>query len=111
MHIANLKKFVPTQEKFLNRKTYEAPLPIKDSENVTTVYLVDDILSLKWERNKRSFLIKWEGYDDPTWEPEEQLRESEDFEFYLEQYLEEIENGMRRVLKQTKGRNMKARAK
>ena len=110
VHIANLKKFVPTQEKFLNRKTYEVPLPIKDSENVT-VYLVDDILSLKWERKKRSFLIKWEGYDDPTWEKEEILRESPDFIPHLEEYLLRVQNNIQQPLRASKRKNPKGRVK
>ena len=49
IHIANLKRYIPTQERFLNRENYVVPQPLKDSEDVT-VYLVEDILSLKWEK-------------------------------------------------------------
>ena len=110
VHIANLKKFEVNPERFLDRQDLSVPKPLIDSQG-ESVFLVDDILSMKTFRRKRKFLIKWKGYDDPTWEPEEQLRESKDFEGYLDQYLEEIEMGVRQVLKQTKSRNMKARAK
>ena len=86
IHIANLKKYIPTQERFLNRENFVVPQPLKDSEDVT-VYLVEDILSLKWERKKRYFLIKWEGYDDPSWEKEELLREYPDFIPHLEELI------------------------
>jgi len=75
------------------------------------VYLVEDIINMKKMGKKKLFLIKWTGYDDPSWEPEELLRESKDFEEHLEIYLDEILNGTKVVLKQSKGRNMKARPK
>ena len=104
-----IEKIKPTQEKFLNRKTYEVPQPIKDSEDVT-IYLVDDILSLKWERKKRFFLIKWEGYDDPTWEKEDILRESPDFIPHLEEYyLQRVQNNIQQPLRASKRKNPKAR--
>ena len=66
---------------------------------------------MKIERKKRFFLVKWTGYDDPSWEPEELLRESKDFESYLDEYLDEVVSGRRLVLKRSRGRNMKARIK
>ena len=71
----------------------------------------EDIINMKKMGKKRWFLIKWTGYDDPSWEPEELLRESKDFEEHLEIYLDEIVNGTKVVLRQSKGRNMKARPK
>ncbi len=87
------------------------PQPIQDSEQ-QTVYLLDDILDMKTIRKKRQFLIKWTGYGDPSWEPEELLRQSIDFVPYLEQYLEEIKFGIRKDLKHLKNRrNEKAKPK
>ena len=110
VHIANLKKFVVNPEKFLERKELSVPEPMKDSQG-ETVYAVDEILNVKIERKKRFFLVKWTGYDDPSWEPEELLRESKDFESYLDEYLDEVVSGRRLVLKRSRGRNMKARIK
>ena len=56
IHIANLKKYEPTQERFLNRISFQIPAPLKDSE-METVYKVDDIMSVKTDRKKRYFLI------------------------------------------------------
>ena len=108
IHIANLKKYIPTQERFLNRENYVVPQPLKDSEDVT-VY--EDILSLKWERKKRYFLIKWEGYDDPSWEKEELLRDSPDFIPHLEEYLQRVQDNKIKPLRASKRKHPKARIK
>ena len=60
IHIANLRAYVETPDRFLGRKEYEVPEPRKDSEQ-ETVYLVDDILDVRTIRGKRMFLIKWTG--------------------------------------------------
>jgi hypothetical protein len=74
--------------------------------------LVDDILDVRKLRNKREFLIKWTGYEDPSWEPEHLLRDSKDFIPHLEKYLEQVENGERKLLKHLKNkRNAKAQIK
>ena len=89
----------------------EIPSPIHDSEH-QTVYLLDDILDMKTIRRKRLFLIKWTGYEDPSWEPEELLRESSDFIPHLEQYLQEIDCGIRNKMKHMQSRrNTKAKPK
>lgn len=36
-------------------------------------YTVEEILAHKFTQTGRKFLIKWEGYDTPTWEPEKHL--------------------------------------
>lgn len=38
-------------------------------------YQVEDILDVRVVRNKRQFLVKWEGYpiQEATWEPESNL--------------------------------------
>ena len=64
----------------------------EDEENVEeeeTFYVVEKILDHKEDvrkrRNKLSLLIKWQGYDEPTWETEENMRESinDDVDTYL----------------------------
>ena len=110
MHIANLRTFIATPERFLGRIRDIIPDPVKDSQG-ETVYMVDDIINMKVEKKKRFFLVKWTGYDDPSWESEELLRESEDFEVFVDEYLEEIGAGRRVILKMSKGRRMNARAK
>ena len=111
IHIANLKKYVDLPERFINQDSMTVPLPIKDSQN-ESVFLVDDILDVRNVRNKREFLIKWTGYEDPSWEPEHLLRESVDFIPHLEKYLEQIDNGEKEKLKHLKNRrNVKAHIK
>ena len=110
IHIANLKKYEVNPERFMDRKNLSVPDPLKDSQG-ETVYMVEDIINMKKLGKKRLFLIKWTGYDDLSWEPEDLLRESKDFEEHLEIYLDEIVNGTKIVLKQNKGRNMKAKPK
>jgi len=110
VHIANLKKFVENPERFLDREDLSVPAPLVDSQG-ETVYEVDDIVNMKMVRNKRLFLIKWKGYDDPSWEPEKLLRESKDFEEHLDYYRGEGADGSRGGWKESKGRNRKARPK
>ncbi len=111
IHIANLKLYNTNPEKFLERKEIDIPIPIKDSEN-ETVYLVDSILDMKTIRNKREFLIKWTGYELPSWEKEAQLRASPEFAEHLDQYLEELEEGKIEVLHHNKSkRNPKGKIK
>jgi len=111
IHIANLKKYVELPERFLDQESMVVPLPVKDSQN-ESVFLVDDILDVRKLRNKREFLIKWTGYEDPSWEPEHLLRDSKDFIPHLEKYLEQVENGERKLLKHLKNkRNAKAQIK
>ena len=111
IHIANLKKYTENPERFLDRRDYTVPQPLKDTEQ-ETVYMVDEILNVKTERKKRWFLIKWTGYDDPSWEKEEILRASSGFEPHLDQFLEEIENGTRMKMKRNVNkRNSKAKIK
>ena len=92
IHASNLKLYSTNPEKFLNRDVYTVPEPILDSQN-ETVYMVDDIISMKVVRGKREFLIKWAGYKDPSWEPEKLMRESEDFIPHIEEFLKEVQEG------------------
>ena len=47
-------------------------------------FLVEDVLNHKRTRSGLRFLIKWEGYPDPTWEPPENLKDNISYEDYLE---------------------------
>ena len=40
-----------------------------------TLYAVDRILNMKWERGARMYLVRWQGYGekDDTWEPMDNL--------------------------------------
>ena len=111
IHIANLKMYNTNPEKFLEREANNIPLPTKDSEN-ETVYLVDDILDMRTTRNKREFLIKWTGYELPSWEKESQLRASPEFAEHLDQYLQELQEGKMKLLHHNKSkRNPKGKIK
>ena len=113
IHIANLKRFEENvnPERFLHREKFDVPLPILDSQD-ESVFLVEDILNMKTMRRKREFLIKWVGFELPSWEPEENLRASDDFIPHLEEYLRGLEEGRLRLAARPKGRkNFKARIK
>ena len=53
------------------------------------MYVVEKILDhredVRKKKNKMSFLIKWKGYNEPTWESETKMRETinDDVETYL----------------------------
>ena len=37
------------------------------------MYYVEDILRIRKRGGRTEYEIKWEGYDDPTWEPERHI--------------------------------------
>ena len=77
-----------------------------------TVYLVDDIIDMRTFKRKKQFLIKWSGFEDPSWEDEKLLRDSPDFIPFLDKYIAEIESGSKTVLKHSKNkRNVKGKIK
>ena len=57
------------------RKHYEET---EETDSEDSIYMIEEILKVKIRRNKRYFLIKWEGYphSQNTWEPEENLDSS-----------------------------------
>ena len=77
----------------------------KKSDKSETLYVVEKILDhredSKRRKNKISLLIKWKGYDEPTWESEVSMRESinDDVDSYLKK---------NRVIKKTKSKKGKA---
>ena len=61
-----------TNTKKANNKTKTDECTHK--EDGTEVYIVEGILNHMRKRNNKWLLIKWKGYDVPTWEPEETMR-------------------------------------
>jgi len=51
---------------------------------------VEEILDSRRIRGQLQYLVKWTGFADPTWEPEENLIEVEAFDNYHERYLEQL---------------------
>ena len=41
----------------------------KEQDFSDNMYIVEEILDSKFENDVEMFLIKWEDYEDPTWEP------------------------------------------
>ena len=48
------------------------PLPIIDNDGHER-FIVEKVLQHKFHRKKTLFLVKWLGYNEPTWEPREFL--------------------------------------
>jgi hypothetical protein len=49
-------------------------------------YVVESILKHKGELKRKGtvpFLVKWEGYDEPAWEPWKNVRDNEHLHAYL----------------------------
>ena len=59
------------RNKFPNRVA-DPPPPFTDKEGHKR-YIVEKVISQRLRRGKRHFLVKWQGYVEPTWEPEEFL--------------------------------------
>ena len=86
-NITALKKF--HQNEFEGRYTPPPP-PITDLDGFER-YIVEKILAHKRTRRGTKFLVKWVGYPDATWEPEEFLKNEigEDLE-PLKEYKEAV---------------------
>ena len=52
-------------------------------ENSNNVYVVEAILDNKKERNKYFFLVKWVGYEETTWEPLENIKQTQVLKEYM----------------------------
>ena len=48
------------------------PLPLIDLDGHER-YIVSEVLNQRMYRGRKQYLVKWEGYADPTWEPEAYL--------------------------------------
>ena len=53
-------------------RTQPAPPPLTDADGHTR-YIVEKVLSHKKRGRRTQYLVKWKGYRDATWEPEEYL--------------------------------------
>ena len=44
---------------------------VSENSDSEEEYVVEKILEVKFpvNKDKRKFLVKWQSYDDPTWEP------------------------------------------
>jgi len=62
------------------------PLPVivKGEEE----WEVEEILDSRRIRGQLQYLVKWRGFADPMWEPEENLTEVEAVDTYHERYPE-----------------------
>ena len=48
------------------------PIEVKGEEE----YLVKEILEERKRRNRKEYLVKWVGYQEPTWEPQEYVEDT-----------------------------------
>lgn len=58
-------------EHFLQRR--EQQTGSRSATLLEDEYIVENLLDVRGEENAREFLVQWEGYDDPTWEPESNI--------------------------------------
>ena len=68
-NVAALKHFHEDRE---IRPKESPPSPVVDADGHER-YIVDAVISQRKYRSKQQYLVKWKGYDDPTWEPEDFL--------------------------------------
>ncbi|EAS03525.1 heterochromatin protein (macronuclear) [Tetrahymena thermophila SB210] len=59
------------KEKAINKKKYESE--DEEEEEEEEFYIVEKILDYKKIKNRDLFLVKWEGYEELTWEPKSNL--------------------------------------
>ena len=75
------------QEDEEDQQEEEKPPPFIDAEGHER-YVVAEVLRHKFHGKKTLYLVKWVGYKDPTWEPEEFLHDEEGREILpLKHYL------------------------
>ena len=68
-NVAALKHFHEDRE---IRPKESPPSPVVDADGHER-YIVDAVISQRKYRSNQQYLVKWKGYDDPTWEPEDFL--------------------------------------
>ena len=73
-HVDVIKPFHGDPEEAL-RKT--PPQSIVDKEG-NVRFVVESIKRHRGKKNNRQFLVKWVGYEEPTWEPEANLQNDVD---------------------------------
>lgn len=57
------------------------------------LFVVEDILARKKMGSKVYYLLKWEGYDDTTWEPAENILDKEMLQKFDRKYFGETDHG------------------
>ncbi len=62
-----------TDERSLLKQVSETSVAVNSGEVEGTTYLVEQLLDSKLIRKKRHYLVKWRGFDDPTWEPHDNI--------------------------------------
>src|SRR5437868_12296147 len=60
------------------------PVIVNDEEE----HIVDEVLDARTRRNKLQYLVKWTGYDNPTWEPAEDVNSLQAIDRFHELYLD-----------------------
>ena len=68
-NVSALKKF--HKNPFPQRQQAPPP-PVIDADGCER-FIVEEVLSERIFRGKKQYLVKWKGYDEPTWEPEKNL--------------------------------------
>ena len=56
----------------------QQPPPLKIHEDSQPIYEVDSIQDSRYRYRKLQYLVKWIGYEDPTWEPCENVDNADD---------------------------------
>lgn len=85
--VFNVAALRPYHEDRQLRKRTLPPAPLLDLDGHTR-YIVAKVLSERLYRNAKQYLVKWQGYDEPTWEPAENLMdESNEPIIPLKQFL------------------------
>jgi hypothetical protein len=60
------------------------------------MYLVEEVLEERGKGRRKQYLVKWEGYPDPTWEPASNLKHTDalkEWKHALEEASEPKEGG------------------
>lgn len=72
-NVTALKRYVPNS---LPGRSQPIPPPVIDIDGHNR-YIVDKVLSHRSRGRQRQYLVKWKGYADATWEPEQFLQDEE----------------------------------
>ena len=49
-------------------------------------YYIEEILDSQIRRHKLQYLVKWTGYDEPSWEPADNLSQAEAVDIFHQRY-------------------------
>ena len=65
------------------------PIEIEGEEE----YLVEEIVEERKRRNRKEYLVKWLGYQEPTWEPQENVEDTEALDIWEEKERHQLKKG------------------